>query len=388
MLNDTVNYNYILYITATTGKTDILISKTIKTDLTFNPFYDENILTNDLQDIEKVDELFPRVMMLVKASSSNINITGSLQFYGIDFEKEAANGNIGDLIIADENGDETGVIYNKEPKFGECVILWRVAELLNLTKGDLVFLEYQTFTINLTVVEILFQDLKFMQFEKALIIVNIKQAQSFLQRENKINLIVGTIINPKVIYDASNVDRTTRRLRKISESIQQRLDINEFTIALPKLEELEEGEFLLLTVTIIFWFITIISMLITAILINSILSTSVEERIREFGILRLVGGRKSYAIKMVLFEGLLLGLIGSIIGMILGVSFIRPIAQGMFNLYNFQFGFNELEWVIKPQTFYMTFTIGTMVSLTVSLLPALKTAKLDLIKSITPFQKK
>ena len=388
MLNDTVNYNYILYITATTGKTDILISKTIKTDLTFNPFYDENILTNDLQDIEKVDELFPRVMMLVKASSSNINITGSLQFYGIDFEKEATNGNIGDLIIADENGDETGVIYNKEPKFGECVILWRVAELLNLTKGDLVFLEYQTFTINLTVVEILFQDLKFMQFEKALIIVNIKQAQSFLQRENKINLIVGTIINPKVIYDASNVDRTTRRLRKISESIQQRLDINEFTIALPKLEELEEGEFLLLTVTIIFWFITIISMLITAILINSILSTSVEERIREFGILRLVGGRKSYAIKMVLFEGLLLGLIGSIIGMILGVSFIRPIAQGMFNLYNFQFGFNELEWVIKPQTFYMTFTIGTMVSLTVALLPALKTAKLDLIKSITPFQKK
>ena len=87
MLNDTVNYNYLLYVTSTTGKTDIMITKTIQTDLTFNPFYDENIIENDLNDIEGVEDFFPRIMMLVKSSSDYINVSGYLQLYGIDFEK-------------------------------------------------------------------------------------------------------------------------------------------------------------------------------------------------------------------------------------------------------------------------------------------------------------
>ncbi|MHA2280336.1 MAG: ABC transporter permease [Promethearchaeota archaeon] len=388
MLNDTVNYNYLLYVTSTTGKADIMISKTIQTDLTFDPFYDEDILENELKDINGVEALFPRIIMLVKTTSNNINTSGSLQMYGLDFQREAANGNIGDLFIVDEQGKETNEIYDDEPNNGECVILWSVAEILNVTRGDTISVEYQTYSLNLTVVEVCNQDLKFMQFENSLILVNLNQAQSFLQREGEINLIVGTITNPKAVYDASNLALTTRTLRGISTRIQNRLLINEYTITLPKLEELEGGEFLLLSVTIMFWFITILSMLITAILINSILSTSAEERIREFGVVRVVGGKRMYPIKIVLFEGLMLGIIGSIIGMILGAVFMIPIAQSLFHLYNFQFGFSDVDWVIKPQTLFITFTIGTVVSLVVALLPAIKTAKKDLIKSITPFQSK
>ncbi len=388
MLNDTVNYNYLLYVTSTTGTTDIMISKTIQTDLTFDPFYDQDILNNELKDIEGVEDLFPRIIMLVKTTSENINRSGSLQMYGIDFQKEADNGNIGDLIVVNEKGEETNEIYDDEPDNGECVILWSVAEILNVSRGDTISINYQTYNLDLTVVEICNQGLKFMQFENALILVNLNQAQSFLQREGEINLIVGTISNPKLVYDASNLQATTRTLRRISTRIQDRLNINEFSITLPKLEELEGGEFLLMTVSIMFWFITLLSMLITAILINSILSTSAEERIREFGVVRVVGGKKIYPVKIVLFEGLLLGIIGSVIGMILGAVFMIPIAQSLFQLYNFQFGFSDVEWVIKPQTLLLTFTIGTIVSLVVALLPALKTAKKELIKSITPFQSK
>ncbi|MCK4284891.1 MAG: ABC transporter permease [Candidatus Lokiarchaeota archaeon] len=388
MLNDTVNYNYMLYVTSTTGKADIMISKSIRTDLTFDPFFDQDILDNELKNIEGVEEFFPRIIMLVKTTSDNINTSGSLQIYGIDFQKEASNGNIGNLIVVDDQGEETNEIYDDESNNGECVILWSVAEILNVTRGDIISLEYLTYNLNLTVVEICNQDLKFMQFENALILVNLNQAQSLLHREGQINLIVGTITNPKIVYDASNLKATTRTLRGIGTRIQNRLDINEFRITLPKLEELEGGEFLLLSVTIMFWFITILSMLITAILINSILSTSAEERVREFGIVRVVGGKKVYPVKIVLFEGLMLGIIGSVIGMILGAVFMIPIARSLFHLYNFQFGFSDVEWIIKPQTIMMTFTIGTVVSLVVALLPALKTAKKELIKSITPFQSK
>ncbi len=388
MLNDTVNYNYLLYTTSSTGKSDIMVTRTVQTDLTYDPFFDEDIIDNELQDIEGVQKLFPRIMMLVETTSENINTSGSLQLYGLDFIEETTNGNIGDLIVVDEEGEETNEIYDDEPDNGECVILWNVAQILNVSKGDSISLKYQSYELNLTVAEICIQNLKFTQFENSLILVNIRQAQDFLRRDGLINFIVGTIINPRIVYDASNLDLTTRRLRKIGSNIQERLDLNEFTVSLPKLEELEGGEFLLMTVTIMFWFITILSTLITGILINSILSTSVEERIREFGVVRVVGSRKAYAIKMVLFEGLMLGLIGSVIGMILGFTMMKPIAQTLFPLYEFQFEFTEVEWVIQPDTLLMTFSIGTFVSLAVALLPALKTAKLDIIKSITPFQTK
>ncbi|MCK4380107.1 MAG: FtsX-like permease family protein [Candidatus Lokiarchaeota archaeon] len=388
MLNDTVNYNYLLYVTSTTGKSDIMITRAIQTDLTFDPFYDENIIDDKLKDIEGIDELFPRISMLVTTTSNKINTSGSLQLYGIDFIKEATNGNMGDLVIVDDEGKETDKIYDREPNNGECVILWNVAEILNVSRGDIVHMEYQTYELNLTVAEICIQDLRFMQFESSLILVNLQQAQTFLQREGQINFIVGTINNPKSVYDASDLDRTTRRLRVIGARIQERLDLNEFSVNLPKLEELEGGQFMLMMTTIIFWFIIILSTLITGILINSILSTSAEERQREFGITRVVGGKKTYPIKMVLFEGLILGLIGSIVGMILGVTLMRPISRAIFPMYGFQFEYAEVEWVIHPDTLILTFTIGTLVSLAVSLLPALKTAKIDIIKSITPFQTK
>lgn len=389
ILNDTMNYNYVKMITNTTGNADILITRTIQTDITFDPFFDESIIERKLQDIEGVEQLFPRIMMLVKASSDKTTDNGTLEMYGIDFKLEADNGHIGNLLIADEDGNATDEIYEDEPSDGECVILYKISELLNVTKGDTIHLLYQQYTLDVKIVAICIQDLKFMQFESALIIINLHQAQTFMNREGKINMIYGTILNPERVYDASNVDATTQRLREIGSRIQDRLDIDEFSVTLPKLEELESGEFLLMGTTIIFWFITMLSMLITGILINSILSTSVEEREREFGILRVVGGKRTFPLKMVLFEGFMFGFLGSIIGITLGAFFTEPIVRFIFQQTGFNlFGSTDLVFTVAPQTILLGFTIGILVPLLVAILPAIRTARMRLIKSITPFRSK
>jgi len=154
MLNDTVNYNYLLYVTSMTGKTDIMITRTIKTDLTYDPFFEENIIDTKLNNIEGVDELFPRIIALVTTSSDKTNASGSLQLYGLDFIKEASNGNMGDLLIVNDEGTETHEIYDDEPDNDECVILWNVSEALNVTRGDIIHLEYQQKNLDLTIVEI------------------------------------------------------------------------------------------------------------------------------------------------------------------------------------------------------------------------------------------
>lgn len=386
MVNDTLNYNYMTLVTATTGEGDIMISKEIKTDLTFDPSFDEDIIERDLSNIDGVKEWFPRILQLVQTSSDKTNASGSLQLYGIDFKKEASSGDMGDLVIYNDTESDIEEVYSGEPGEGECVILRNVAKLLNVSRGDVIFLKYQQNELNVTVVEICEQDRKFMEFETALILINIEQAQEFLDKEGEINFIYGTLENPELIYDSSDLDGTTRKLRVISQDIQERLDINIYTVSMPKLDELESSNFTLLSSTILFWFVTILSMLITGILIHAILSTSTEERIREFGVLRTVGGKKEFPIKIVLFEGFLIGVFGSLIGIIISLIITPTIASSFFSV--FQLEFTDIVFVIKTPTILLSFSVGSLVSLLIALFPAIKTARIDIIKSITPFQTK
>ncbi|MCK4384189.1 MAG: hypothetical protein KAW66_12895, partial [Candidatus Lokiarchaeota archaeon] len=57
MVNDSMSYNYMGMITRTTGSSDIIISEVPKSDLTFDPFFDETIIDNKLYDIPGVEEL-------------------------------------------------------------------------------------------------------------------------------------------------------------------------------------------------------------------------------------------------------------------------------------------------------------------------------------------
>ena len=119
MVNDTLSYNYMEIVTSTTGNSDILISKRIQTDLNYNPFFNESIIETKLSNIEGVEELFPRMMMLVRSDSENIASNYTLQLYGIDFIKESSNGHIGYLNVVDSEGKETGEVYSDEPNMGD-----------------------------------------------------------------------------------------------------------------------------------------------------------------------------------------------------------------------------------------------------------------------------
>ena len=385
MVNDTMSYNYMNLITNTTGSADIMITKSVSTDLTFDPFFNEDLINTHLTNIEGVEALFPRIMMPVRAFSDNSDENRTMEFYGLDFIKEYDNGNMGNLKIVNPDGSETGENYVGEPDDGECILLLRAAELLNVSIGDTVHIEYLQYQIDLVVALICIQDLKFTEIENVMILVNLEQAQEFLVRDGEINFVMGTIKHPETIYDVRDLDLTQRKLRQIGTRIQERLDPNEYSVSLPKMEELGAQSFLLIGMTVIFWFIIIIAILITSILINSILSTSSEERVREFGILRVVGGKKTFPVKMVVFEGILIGVIGSIVGIIIGIFATPPIVNGLFILTDFRL--QNVPYVIQPSTIILAFSIGSGVSFVISLFPAIKTAKLDIIKSITPFHK-
>ena len=383
---DTLNYRTVKGLNDVTGSADIIITRTFSTDINFDYAFEQALIEDSLQDIEGVEEFFPRIMMPVKFSSEKTSDNGTLQLYGIDFEAEHNNGRMGELYIVDEKGERTEKIYKGVPKEGECVLLWNAAALLNVSRGDVITIDYNQWEDTYTVVEICEQERKFMEFETAAVILDLPVCQAFFHRPGQINHIVGKIVYGEDFYDSRNIQGVNFELRQIAERIQDRLDINRYQVILPKLEVLEGSQIGFELLSILFWIIALFSMMISGIMINGILSTSVEERIREFGILRVVGGKKSFLIKMVLFEGFLYGIIGTLLGLMTALFIGLPLIVGFIE-------FTDPEaipviYMIYPETILTTFIIGITVPLLVAMNPALKVFRQQLVKSLNPLQSK
>lgn len=383
---DSLNYSTVKDMNDATGSADIIIMNTFQTDLTFDFAFEEDIIKEKLSNVEGVEQFFPRILMPVRFSSDNTNRNGSLELYGIDFLAEAENGRMGNLHILDEQGERTGKVYSKEPEEGECVLLWDSAQLLNVTRGDYIQMSYDQYYEEVEVIEICEQEDKFMQFETALVIMSVDAVQAFFHRDGLINHVVGKIKQEYLNYDARNVPYITNKLRIIAENVQDRLSINEFEVIMPKLEVLENSEFLFGLLSVFFWVVAIFSMLISGILIHGVLSTSVEDQIREFGVLRVVGGKKTFPLKIVIFEGLLLGVLGTLWGLCTSVFVAYPLIVEAIKAGNPPG--TEINNMVYPETIITSVIIGISVPLVISLLPAISAAKKNLIKSISPLQSK
>ncbi len=203
--------------------------------------------------------------------------------------------------------------------------------------------------------------------------------------EGRANHLILTFTEPGKYYDVRDLQGSVERSLAITEDLQEFLGFG-YTLDMPKLWYLQYSEFLSAGLTILFIFIAIIAMLIAGILINGILTTSVEERIREFGIFRTLGARKAFNIKLILYQGLFLCIVGTTIGVLIamaGVKFlVLPVAQYLARDYLS----SEIPFVASPASIIGSYAIGIIVSLLVSLAPALKVARLQIVQAINPYR--
>ncbi|MCB9358105.1 MAG: ABC transporter permease [Calditrichaeota bacterium] len=122
------------------------------------------------------------------------------------------------------------------------------------------------------------------------------------------------------------------------------------------------------------WVITLIILIVASLgMINTFL-ISILERLREFGTLRAVGLLPTQLIRMVLFQGLVLGIIGTVVGLIISVPitfyyYFHPIDLGeaMQGLE----GVDSLIWLtFVPETTIKIGLLGVLISIFASVYPA------------------
>ncbi|MEJ2279785.1 MAG: FtsX-like permease family protein, partial [Candidatus Lokiarchaeota archaeon] len=71
-----------------------------------------------------------------------------------------------------------------------------------------------------------------------------------------------------------------------------------------------------------------------------------------------------------------------------GIFYTEPISQIILSNYDFGILGQNVEFIIQPTTIIIALIIGITIPVVVSILPGIKTAKIQLIKSITPFRTK
>ncbi|MFX1574565.1 MAG: ABC transporter permease [Promethearchaeota archaeon] len=224
-----------------------------------------------------------------------------------------------------------------------------------------------------------------------LIVVDINTFYGLFGNNNfsgRCSKLILTLKDSKKFYDIRDFEGSKTNIKEMISDVQVALGIQKYNIDLPKLRVLGYSEFLSVLIVVVFVFVSIIAMLISGVLINGTLKTSVEERIREFGIFRTLGTNKKYNLYIVLMQGFLLCNFGTISGIISAVFITRfiiiPFANNVISTSGI--GFTSLSFSLTLWSVIFSYIIGVIVGLIVSISPAVKVMRLQLIESIHPYR--
>ncbi|MFX0101269.1 MAG: FtsX-like permease family protein [Candidatus Hodarchaeota archaeon] len=417
VLTDSLSFSYLDAAATNSGATDILITGDISgtsTDLLMKQSEVQPIL----EGLDVIESVNPRLSFImgaradVKDAPPENEQNRSVTFYGLDVREEHKNGlgwfeydttnwttksnpdgfrhhpeQMESQKFGDENVDNDYPGEPNRPEYipdGKCIISTYTAIILNVTVGDVVPLTVGSLgPFDLTVHAVVKPVQKFMFIEVDTLICNLAYAQDLFNQHDKVFYFNLMIKNRQSIYDTRNIPQTIEKMINIAEDVQDAIGMD-YMVQMPKLSELEQAEMMNVSMSVAFIFITIIAMMIGAILINSILSTSVEERIREFGIFRVLGGRRSFPFKLIILQGFLYSLLGTGLGMVLGTwatQLLLPLAYDWLQLWS-----NPIPLIVQPATIVTTLCIGIGVTLVVTALPALRASRVKIVKAINPYR--
>ena len=122
-----------------------------------------------------------------------------------------------------------------------------------------------------------------------------------------------------------------------------------------------------------------IALFVGAFVIFNTLSITVAQRTREFATLRTLGASRKQVLRSVQLEGLVIGLVASVVGLVLGVG----IAKGMNALFvAFGIDLPSAGTVVATRTIVVSLLLGTIITLLSSIIPARRATRVPPIAAV------
>ncbi len=122
-----------------------------------------------------------------------------------------------------------------------------------------------------------------------------------------------------------------------------------------------------------------VSLFVGAFIIFNTFSITVTQRTREFGLLRTLGATRRQLMLSVVAEGVLLGLLGSLVGLLAGLA-IAPALDALFKAFGADLPDNGT--VLEARTIWVCLLAGTLVTVLAGLAPALRATRVPPIAAM------
>jgi putative ABC transport system permease protein len=204
--------------------------------------------------------------------------------------------------------------------------------------------------------------------------VPIDTAEEFFETDE-----VSTIIVQLTTSDEQVIENT-------SEAIEDAFG-NQIQVITPK-SVLDAISSIISTIELFVSAITAISLIVAGVGIMNIMLTSLMERTREIGILKALGMQKRTVLGVFLNEALVIGLVGSVLGILTGSALALSIDQlGLLEgfttgTYNTVLGEISIRPVFDLSLFLNSLVFGVMISVVFGLYPAWRAAKMEPVDAL------
>lgn len=329
-------------------------------------FNDNNIILNFLESEKEIVSFTPFINNKALALQGNYNRVVNLK--GIDPLK-------GENVY----GLETNLLINNENEIPKILIGIQLADKLQAIIGDTVTL------VSPAGIERAITQLALPKFQKFLV------AGVFRSNNNEYDsyYIFTDFTTTQILFQLNNkMQGYELRLNNIinSERIKNKIleQIGDENFSVSTWYDFHRDLYTVMQIER--WAAYIILSLIIAVASFNILGSltmSVIEKKRDIGILQSLGATNNSILKIFMFEGLLIGIIGTITGLILG--YLICYLQIEFNIYSLdpsQYKINSLPVELRIADFFTVGGAALFLSLLASYFPAKKAASTDLLEAI------
>jgi putative ABC transport system permease protein len=120
------------------------------------------------------------------------------------------------------------------------------------------------------------------------------------------------------------------------------------------------------------------ALFVGAFLVFNALSMTILERTRELGMLRALGSTRAMIARSVIAEALILGLLGSVLGVLFGYG----MAKGLVHLFGRAFLFEITTLALSPFALVSAITVGVAVTVLAALYPALRAGRVSPVEAM------
>ncbi|WP_292365788.1 MULTISPECIES: ABC transporter permease [unclassified Methanoculleus] len=173
-----------------------------------------------------------------------------------------------------------------------------------------------------------------------------------------------------VVDDLDNIDT-------VETAIEDELNKKEDTVTVQDSSRMTESiTETVSTMTTFVMAIAGISLLVAAVSIFNVMMMSVNERIREIGILRSIGTQRAEILRMFIYEAGILGLVGAVIGAVASLIIGYVVVLGMVGTTEYFFAAGSLIYVPEAMV------IGAAICIVTGVYPAWRASNLDPIEAL------